>query len=163
MGVISLMLKGEELGKEHIFPLRRGYKLKYLKLLHFYTNIDSLHFKTSGIGAKTNEAERLLFARFNFINSDMYDNFEEGHSYVSMGSTNHKEDKIITRDLYKVLLDKPVIHLEGDIRIRFFYLDSQANLQSLKTTDIIDQTTKDAKSKTFANIIFEYEEIQERY
>ena len=160
MPCLSLMLKGSELVGEHQFNLRRTLKVKYLKLLHFYSNIDSAGFGNTDAATGTKYQQRLLFCKMNFINSEMYDNFDEGHSYVSLGATKCGGKEMLSRDLYKVLLDKPTIHLQGDIRIRFYYLDAGAVLQPLTSADVVETATGGKSEVTFANLIMEYEEIK---
>lgn len=159
MPCLSLMLKGSELVGEHSFVLRRTLKCKYLKLLHFYTNLDSSGFNTTGIAAGTKLQERLLFCKLSFLNSDQYDNFDEGHSYISLGATKCGGKNMLTRDLYKVLLDKPTIHLQGDIRIRFYYMDAATKLQPITSSDIIATQSSQNIEVSFANLVLEYEEI----
>ena len=165
MGIISIMLKGDELVGNHTLILRKARQLKYLKLLHCYTNINSSNFKGEGHNKNVKNSERLLFASFNFLNSENYDNFKGGHSLVSLGTSAHgATSKIIVRDLYKVLLDKPIIHLQGDITLRLYFLDCDGITKPLTNGDVISVIGTDAIASpntemTFANIILEYEEI----
>jgi len=159
MPCLSLMLKGSELVGEHTFVLRRTLKCKYLKLLHFYTNLDSAVFNNADASTGTKTQERLLFCKLSFLNSDQYDNFDEGHSYISLGATKCGGKQMLTRDLYKVLLDKPVIHLQGDIRIRFYFMDSGSTLRAISDADINATHTAHKPEVSFANLVLEYEEI----
>ena len=159
MPCLSLMLKGSELVGEHQFNIRRPLKVKYMKLLHFYSNIDSAGFNNTSAATGTKTQQRLLFAKINFINSDMYDNFDEGHSYVSLGASKWGGKEMLTRDLFKLLIDKPVIKIEGDIRIRIYYMDASATLQPLTSSDVITTQTANKSEVTFANLIIEYEEM----
>ena len=163
MGIFSIMMKGSDLVGNHTLILRRPRQLKYLKLLHCYTNLNSSGFKGAGHNKAVKNSERLLFASFNFLNSDNYDNFKDGHSLVSLGASAHggKTDKIIVRDLYKVLLDKPIIHLQGDITIRIHFLDADGAIRPLQTDDVISTVATPATDTelTFMNLVLEYEEI----
>lgn len=163
MPCFSILLKGEELVGEQILKIRRPLKCKYIKLLHVYTNLNSSAFNSNSTkNANTRMSERLLFAKFSFINADQYDNFNSGHSYVSLGPTAHGKlnDKLVVRDLYKVLLDTPVIHLQGDMRVRLYYLDPTGVIVPLESQDI-NATSSSAKPEVnFMNIIIEYEEMK---
>jgi len=163
MGVFSILMKGDDLVGDYSVKLRKGRNLKYLKLLHLYTNINSSQFKADGNTKQAVNAERLLFAKFSFLNTDNYDNFNEANSYVSLGASAHgsKTDKLITRDLYKILLDKPIIRLEGQIVVRIYFLDSDGVIRPLKSKDIVSSVATPLLSTelSFLNLILEYEEI----
>ena len=162
MPCFSILLTGDELNGDAILKLRRPIKCKYIKLLHIYTNLNSSNFNHSGHPTGTKNKERLLFAKFSFINADQYDNFTGGHSYVSLGASSHGavNDKLIVRDLYKVLLDKPVIELKGDMRVRLYFLDPEGKIVALEKDDLVTTITAGKTDLSFINIIIEYEEMK---
>ena len=65
MGIFSILAKGNDLVGEYTLPLRRGYNLKYIKLLHLHTNLNSAHFKGDSKTGDTRTSERLMFVKFN--------------------------------------------------------------------------------------------------
>jgi len=163
MPCFSILLKGDDLVGEQLLKIRRPLKCKYIKLLHAYTNINSSAFNSNATKpASTRLQERLMFAKFSFINADQYDNFNSGHSYVSIGATAHGKtnDKLVVRDLYKVLLDQPVIHLQGDMKVRLYYLDPLGEIVPLESQDINATSTSAKPEVNFMNIIIEYEEMK---
>lgn len=161
MPCFSILLKGDELVGDQLLKIRRPLKCKYIKLLHAYTNLNSTNFNGSHPSG-TKNAERLLFAKFSFINADQYDNFNSGHSYVSLGASSHgvADNKMIVRDLYKVLLDEPVIELKGDMRVRLYFLTPECKIVPLTSDDINATSTSKNLEVNFMNIIIEYEEMK---
>lgn len=159
MPCLSIMVKGDDLATTNTFKLRRSLKVKYLKLLHCYHNINATELSVT----LDRTQERLIFARFNFLNADNYDNFEENHSYVSLGATKEGTSKsLVVRDLYKVLLDKPVIELRGDLKITLFYLNHLGDMTQFLPADFkskAEVTSASSGNTNFMNLILEYEEI----
>ena len=161
MGIFSIIAKGDDLVGEYTLPLRKAYNLKYIKLLHLHTNLNSTHFKGASKTGDTRASERLMFVKFNFLHSENYDNFNESNSYVSLGASGHSStaEKIISKDLFKVLLDKPVIQLQGDIKIRLYFLDCDGEIKPLESGDVISTISGKETEISFVNLILEYEEI----
>lgn len=160
MPCLSILLKGADLVGDQQLKIRRPLKCKYIKLLHCYTNLNSSNFQSVGHAAGTTNQQRLLFAKFDFINADQYDNFNNGHSYVSLGASSHGTgDALVVRDLYKVLLDKPVIHLQGDLKIRLYFLDPTGEIVPLESGDVNKTSSGNNLEVSFINIIIEYEEM----
>jgi len=157
MPCLSLLAKGDELVGSKVFRLRRPIRVKFLKLLHAYTNIDSADFKSGSTGTRLQE--RLLFVRFNFINFDMYDNFTEGHSYISIGASKCGGKSMLVRDLYKVLIDKEGNVLQGDLKMEVLYLDSKGEMKPLTLEDVNHTHSSTKADLSFLNIVMEYEEI----
>jgi hypothetical protein len=115
---------------------------------------------TGLITIQNNTKERLLFCKLDFINAEQYDNFEDGHSYISLGATSdNSTDKLVVRDLYKVLVNKPVTELSGDIKIRLYYMTGDCKIVPLKSGDVSTAITATINELNFMNLIIEYEEM----
>ena len=168
MPVFSLLLKGKGCA-EHRFTMRKHYHLKYLKLLHVHTNIKPTHlFESTHGSAKTHQqtTQRLLLAKLSFLGLDQYENIllgdtglQEEHSFVVLGACASTTDHIVSRDLYKVLIDRPGFILNQDIIVSLHYLDEEnAEVKPLVAHSDLEASGSPTE-KAFVDLVFEYEEL----
>lgn len=166
MPIFSLVSKGKEI-PSHNFRLRKSYKLKYLKLLHFHHNIDSQKFKMVSSDALTSTKPRLLFCKLSFLNLDQYEMISseadgdgqvrtEGRfSYIVLGPSKYGTTDIISKDLFKVLTDKPFV-LNQDIKVEYYYMGADGTMNKIKDSEV--SVSEAGKPLTYANLVFEYGE-----
>lgn len=151
MGILSITLKGEEIGTANFqVRLRRQYRFKHLKLLHAHYNINSKKFT----GDQNKTHQRLLFMKMNFLGVENIENITEGRSLISLGLSSHNEDgTIMSRDLYKTLVSGNKSIVQADLHFSFFYLDALALVQPLAVDEL--NITQEV---SFINLVFEFEE-----
>ena len=162
MPVFSITLRAGQCTK-HTVRLRRGLKLHFLKLLHFYHNI-----QTETLSPTSNTThQRLLFAKFSCLGLDQYENVstDDGHgstALITLGGTGITQKgaigEVVARDLYKVLVDTPGFAIDQAFTIEMFYMDSKGVMQPLDSTHykFVDEGSD---GMTFANFVFEYSEM----
>tara|TARA_R110001599_G_scaffold90423_1_gene238395 strand:+ start:215 stop:790 length:576 start_codon:yes stop_codon:yes gene_type:complete len=110
--------------------LNETYKMKYLKLLHIYHNINSIEIHD---GDSISQAENtILFAKLSFLNSqqavyyevDNSGNVLQHNGLVCLGESVKDENQTIFRDCYKVLHSKGVLNINEPFSIQLFQLRS---------------------------------------
>ena len=165
MPVFSLLLKGKGC-IEHRFTMRKHYHLKYLKLLHVHTNIFHNHLYQHPGDTTAQNKPRLLLAKLSFLGLDQYENIllsatgaQEEHSFVVLGACASTTDHIVSRDLYKVLIDRPGFILNQDIVVSLHYLDEEnAEVKPLVAHSDLEGSGSPTE-KAFVDLVFEYEEL----
>ena len=109
--------------------LQDGYKMKFLKLLHIYHNINN----TAITDAEGTSDNTILFARISFLNGNNSVFFEfngqqtiEHNGMICLGETVKEEHQSVFKDMYKVLHDgKGVLYINQPFEISFFKLVSK--------------------------------------
>lgn len=156
MAILSFTIKGNDIGliDGKRIKLDRHRKLKYLKLLHIYHNLETSNLSTED----DRDQQRVLFCSLSFLNTDEVYNATEENTLLNVGSTKHTADgTIVNRDLYKVLYNGGCKYINSDIVVKFFYLDHNAQLKQLSEDDVIG-TSEDGNSSYFS-FTFEIQEI----
>jgi len=106
--------------------LEQHLKIKYLKLLHIYHNLDNSNI-SDGDGTSNNT---ILFAKISFLNGKNsvffeYNNGEiiEHAGMICLGETVKDENSSVFKDLYKVLHDgKQLLYLNQPFTVELFKL-----------------------------------------
>lgn len=106
--------------------LEHGLKLKYLKLLHIYHNLDNTHI-SDGDGTSNNT---ILFAKISFLNANnsVFYEYDDGNTIehagmICLGETIKEENTSVFKDLYKVLHDSnQLLFLNQPFTIELFKL-----------------------------------------
>ena len=156
MGILSFTVKGSDIGLNDgaIVKLDRHRKIKYLKLLHIYHNLETANLSIED----DRDQQRIIFCSLNFINSDEVYNATEENNFLTIGGTKHSSDgTIVNRDLYKVLYNGGCKYLNSDIIVKFFYLDHNAEIKQFTSDDVIS-TSADGNTSIFS-LSFEYSEV----
>ena len=98
--------------------LREHYKMKYLKLLHIYHNINftNIHDEED-VSQATNT---ILFSKISFLNGEQAIFYESDandtrihNGMICLGETVSEEHKTTFRDSYKVLHSKGLLFIEN--------------------------------------------------
>jgi len=161
--------------------LREHYKMKYLKLLHIFHNINHTNIHDpDDISQATNT---ILFAKLSFLNGKNAVFFEGPRNQpimhnglVCLGETVAKEHETTFRDAYKVLHSKGVLYIKEPFTVELFQLralDPSATNESLSTynataSHLIVPITADQfrgpinSGGQFITFIFEYEEDESK-
>jgi len=106
--------------------LEQHLKIKYLKLLHIYHNLDNSHI-SDGDGTSNNT---ILFAQISFLNgkNSVFFEYESGRTIehagmICLGETIKDEASSVFKDLYKVLHDgKQLLYINQPFTIKLFKL-----------------------------------------
>jgi len=117
------------------FNLQRTFRIKYLKLLHIYHNIEYSNIHSEG---DSEMANTILFARISFLNGNnsvFYENLVENgipatrehQGMICLGSTIDKVATNVFKDMFKVLHDgKEHLYINSPFTIELFKLDSRS-------------------------------------
>ena len=108
--------------------LEDGYKMRFLKLLHVYHNINNTAI-SDGEGTSDNT---ILFARISFLNGNNSVFFEfngqqtiEHNGMICLGETVKEEHQSVFKDMYKVLHDgKQLLYINQPFEISLYKLTS---------------------------------------
>tara|TARA_R100000149_G_C5815764_1_gene97126 strand:- start:91 stop:723 length:633 start_codon:yes stop_codon:yes gene_type:complete len=136
------------------FRLQQTFKMKYLKLLHIYTNLNSVNLINGG-----NSANTIIYARISFLNADQSvffqsrhrlnaggtaivgDEMESNSGFICLGKSVDDVNHIDFRDMYKVLHNnarKP-IYINQPFTIELFKLsDEQDTTNTVADTGLTD-------------------------
>ena len=110
--------------------LNETYKMKYLKLLHIYHNLNSTEIHD---GDSISEAQNtILFAKLSFLNSQQAVFYEvdasgqllQHNGLFCLGESVKEENQTIFRDCYKVLHSKGVLNINEPFTIQLYQLRS---------------------------------------
>jgi len=156
--------------------LQDGYKMRFLKLLHVYHNINNTNI-SDGEGTSDNT---ILFAKISFLNGNNSVFFEfngqqtiEHNGMICLGETVKEEHQSVFKDMYKVLHDgKQLLYINQPFEISLFKLtsvDAGADNTDLATyNDTGSHTIKPisinefrgslASAGQFISFTFEYQE-----
>mgnify|MGYP003114713699 CR=1 FL=1 len=157
--------------------LREHYKMKYLKLLHIYHNINftNIHDEED-VSQATNT---ILFSKISFLNGEQAIFYESDandtrihNGMICLGETVSEEHKTTFRDSYKVLHSKGLLFIREPFSIELFQLrtsDPSATNSNIATYEatgshLIKPITADQfrgplnSGGQFISFIFEYEE-----
>ena len=117
------------------------YKMKYLKLLHIFHNINFTHIHDEDDTSQA--ANTILFAKFSFLNGNQAVFFEGPRNQpiihnglVCLGETVAKENETTFRDAYKVLHSKGLLYIKEPFSVELFQLraiDPSATNENLDT------------------------------
>ena len=129
--------------------LKQTFKMKYLKLLHLYTNISYTEIHD---GDEISQAENtILFARISFLNSKQSQYFEvvngeliEHSGMVCLGESVADPQKTTFRDSYKVLHSKGTLYINQPFTIQLFQLrslEAGATNSSVATYNAVESHT----------------------
>jgi len=144
------------------FRLNKTFKMKYLKLLHVYTNISSANIIDGGDMANT-----IIFARISFLNdghSVFYENthlldgsgnisgntMESNGGFISLGKTIDHPNTIDFRDMYKLL------HQDAKSPL---YINQPFTIELYKLIDVADDTNGIGASGLTAGILQTYNKL----
>ena len=106
--------------------LEQHLKLRYLKLLHIYHNVDNTSI-TDGDGSSNNT---IIFCKISFLNSknSVFFEYNDGETIehagmICLGETVKGEGESVFKDLYKVLHDgKQLLYINQPFEISLFKL-----------------------------------------
>lgn len=156
MPILSFTVKGTDIGLSDgvRIKLDKHKKIKYLKMLHIYHNLETSNLSTED----DRDQQRVLFCNLNIINTDEVYNATEENTFLTIGGTKHATDgTIVNRDLYKVLYQGGCKYLNEDIIVKFYYLDHDANIKQFTSSDVVG--TSDEGNTSYFSFTFEYTEI----
>ena len=156
MGILNFSIRSQDIDfkdavaadtrqAKKTIKLEQGLKLRYLKLLHIYHNIDNTNI-TDGEGTSNNT---VLFCKISFLNSKNSLFIEssggstiEHAGLLCLGTTIEDEHKCVFKDLYKVLHDgKQLLFINQPFEISLFKLtskdpaDANTNINTYNNTD----------------------------
>jgi len=180
MPILAISMRSQELDAgtraKKTIKLEGTYKLRYLKLLHIYHNIDNNNISD----AQGQSRNTILFARIGFLNSQqaLFTEIKDGqvveHSgLICLGETIKDEHSNTFRDAYKVLHDgKDLLYINQPFEIELFKLESKdpatANtdeaIYEATGSHLIEPITKDQfrgnldSAGQYISFIFEYQE-----
>ena len=163
------------------FNLQRTFRIKYLKLLHIYHNMEYINLHSDGDSDMSNT---ILFARISFLNGNnsvFYENLVENgipttrehQGMICLGSTIDKPSTNVFKDMFKVLHDgKEHLYINQPFTIELFKLDPSSpstdntNLATYNSTTshlIVPITQEEFRGDLDSNgqmisFIFEYNE-----
>jgi len=132
MPILAINMRSQDLDAgdraKKTIKLENTYKMRYLKLLHIYHNIDNQNI-SNGEGTSRNG---ILFARIGFLNgqnallTEIQDRQVIEHAgVVCLGETTKEADSNTFRDCYKVLHDgKDLLYINKPFEIELFKLES---------------------------------------
>lgn len=110
--------------------LNETYKMKYLKLLHIYHNINNTNIHSESQTSQM--ANTILFVKLSFLNSNnaMYYEVNNGEltqhtGMLCLGETVKEEHSVSFRDTYKVLHSKGILYIKEPFTIQLFQLTSK--------------------------------------
>jgi len=157
--------------------LKQSFKMKYLKLLHLYTNISYTEIHD---GDEISQAENtILFARISFLNSKQSQYFEvvngeiiEHSGMVCLGESVADPHKTTFRDAYKVLHSKGTLYINQPFTIQLFQLrsldpgatnSSVATYNAVKSHTIVPLSCSEFRGALngagqFVSFVFEYDD-----
>jgi len=157
--------------------LKQSFKMKYLKLLHLYTNISYTEIHD---GEEISQAENtILFARISFLNSKQSQYFEvvngeiiEHSGMVCLGESVADPHKTTFRDAYKVLHSKGTLYINQPFTIQLFQLrsldpgatnSSVATYNAVKSHTIVPLSCSEFRGALngagqFVSFVFEYDD-----
>lgn len=171
MPIINIVAQGDLSNMK--IKLDKAMTFNALKLLHIYHNINSKVFskvidrEDNAPDSHIQDHQRILFARFNFINEensttyfcgnneDSGVNNNESDNLVCLGLSKHNADKMYQfKDLYKVISsDIPKI-INQQINIQLYTISSTGVKIKLKPEDFV---VKGATEHSHIIFTFEYE------
>lgn len=158
--------------------LNETYKMKYLKLLHIYHNINSIEIHD---GDSISQAQNtILFAKLSFLNSqqavyyevDNSGNVLQHNGLLCLGESVKDENQTIFRDCYKVLHSKGILNINEPFTIQLFQLrsiepattnDSVAVYNAVNSHTIVPLSCSEFRGALngpgqFISFVMEYEE-----
>ena len=144
------------------FRLNKTFKLKYLKLLHVYTNINSANIINGGDMANT-----IIFAKISFLSdyhSVFYENthlldgsgningntMESNGGFICLGKSVDSANTIDFRDMYKML------HQDAK---KPLYINQPFTIELFKLADASDDTNGIPEGGLTANILQTYNKL----
>tara|TARA_R100000951_G_scaffold436_1_gene2060 strand:- start:1609 stop:2181 length:573 start_codon:yes stop_codon:yes gene_type:complete len=161
--------------------LPKTYKMKYLKLLHCYHNINFTNIHNEDDVSQ--QSNTILFASFGFLNGQNAVLFEndnnevyEHSGLVCIGETVDKPNTCSFRDTYKVLHSKELLYLREPFKITLFQLRCRDPTDTNSDIDVYNATgshkivpiTVDqfrgplTSGGQFISFVFEYEDDQSK-
>jgi len=157
--------------------LKQTFKMKYLKLLHLYTNISYTEIHD---GDEVSQAENtILFARISFLNSKQTQYFEsvggefiEHSGMICLGESVADPHKTTFRDAYKVLHSKGTLYINEPFTVQLFQMRSLepsadnadvATYNAVKSHSIVPVTASEFRGALngpgqFISFVFEYDD-----
>ena len=188
MGILNFTIRSQDLDfsvdavasdgrqAQKTIKLQDTYKMKYLKLLHIYHNINNINISDGeGTGANT-----ILFCQISFLNANNSVFIEmdgtktrEHAGMLCLGESVKDENECVFKDLYKVLHDgRELLFINQPFTIKLFKLTSKdpdadntdiATYNSTGSHLIEPITIKEfqgdlAESGQFLSLTFEYQE-----
>tara|TARA_R100000773_G_scaffold44068_1_gene43933 strand:- start:1 stop:579 length:579 start_codon:yes stop_codon:yes gene_type:complete len=138
MGILNFSIRSQDIDNastagatsseqaKKTIKLEQHLKLKYLKLLHIYHNIDNPSI-TDGEGTGTNT---IIFAKISFLNgkNSVFYEFNDGKTIehagmICLGETVKNDGESVFKDLYKVLHDgKQLLYINQPFQVSLFKL-----------------------------------------
>lgn len=186
MPILSFTMRSQDLDNpashttqtaKKTIKLRDTYKMKYLKLLHIYHN---LNFSNLHNEDDISQAENtILFAKISFLNGEQAILYESDandtiihNGLVCLGETVGDAHKTTFRDCYKVLHSKGILNIKEPFSIELFQLRSvdpaatNSDIAVFEATGshLIEPITCDQfrgalnSAGQFISFIFEYEQ-----
>lgn len=180
MPILSITMRSQDLDNtnnaEKTIKLEQTYKMRYMKLLHIYHNIDNANISDSS-GTSTNS---ILFAKIDFLNGQnaVYTEINnneviEHNGMICLGETIKDSNTSTFRDAYKVLHEgKDLLYINQPFKIQLFKLESvdvaegNTDLQVYKDSEshLIKPITQDQfrgnlnSAGQYLSLVFEYQE-----
>ena len=161
--------------------LKQTFKMKYLKLLHLYTNISYTEIHD---GDQISQAENtILFAKISFLNSKQSQYFEsvggelrEHSGMICLGESVSDPHKTTFRDAYKVLHSKGTLYINEPFTIQLFQLRSLeasptnsdvATYNAVDSHSIVPITCSEFRGSLngpgqFISFVFEYDDDESK-
>ena len=138
MPILSFSMRSQELDNPSTetdtiatktIKLNETYKMKYLKLLHIYHNLDYTQIHDDS--ASNQASNTILFAKFSFLSGkqsifyEFKDNELVAHpGLVCLGESVKNPHETTFRDSYKVLHSKGILYIREPFTIQLFQLRS---------------------------------------
>jgi len=186
MPILSFSMRSQEIDKPasetdtiatKTIKLNETYKMKYLKLLHIYHNLDYAEIHDPSDSAQASNT--ILFARFSFLSGkqSIFYEFKDNEliphpGMVCLGETIKTQHETTFRDAYKVLHSKGVLYINEPFTIQLYQLRSIepsadntdiATYNALNSHTISPITCSEFRGALngvgqFVSFIFEYDE-----
>lgn len=161
--------------------LPKTYKMKYLKLLHVYHNINFTNIHDAEDVSQASNT--ILFASFSFLNGQNAVLFENNNNevfehtgMVCIGESVKEENTSSFRDTYKVLHSKDILYLREPFKITLHQLRCRDPAATNTDIDVYNATGSHqivpitctqfrgplTSGGQFISFVFEYEEDQSK-
>ena len=177
MGLLNIVIRGNDIGKVTHVKLERPMRITYLKINHIYHNLDSFNLSD----ATDKKQSRLMFVRMgNLLNSAdksityvgdwdkmitattnnrYYVDADHTHGFCIGASKHMNSAELVSKEMFVVLHEDHIpVEWNGEFDFELLYLNKEGKLEKWTQSNTYDSSTN-LTSTSFINLSFEYHEM----